>query len=78
MQAWAVYFMKHVAAIVSYAKDPNIPQAEALDGRFADAKNYLDLGYAIMREGMTPENASKLEEMARSAPDDDGSTTAAT
>jgi len=68
MQVWAVYFLKHVTAITSYAKDPSIPQAEALDGRFCDAKNYLDLGYGIMREGLTLENERRLSAMMASAP----------
>jgi len=50
MQAWGVYFYKHVAAILSYAKDPNIPQAEDLDGRFADAMNYLKLGFYLLKQ----------------------------
>jgi hypothetical protein len=50
MQAWGVYFYKHVAAIMSYAKDPEIPQAESIDGRFADAMNYLKLGFYILKE----------------------------
>tara|TARA_R100000781_G_scaffold33436_1_gene24274 strand:+ start:272 stop:646 length:375 start_codon:yes stop_codon:yes gene_type:complete len=50
MQAWSVYFYKHVAAIMSYAKDPKIPQAESIDGRFADAMNYLKLGFYIYKE----------------------------
>ena len=50
MQAWGVYFYKHVAAIMSYAKDPTIPQAESIDGRFADAMNYLKLGFYILKE----------------------------
>jgi|13_taG_2_1085334.scaffolds.fasta_scaffold26793_3 hypothetical protein len=50
MQAWGAYFYKHVAAILSYAKDPNIEQAEPLDGRFADAINYLKLGFHMLQE----------------------------
>ena len=50
MQAWSVYFYKHVAAIMSYAKDPTIPQAENIEGRFADALNYLKLGFYIIKE----------------------------
>ena len=49
-QVWLVYFLKHVDAITSAAKDPNIPQAEALLDRFADAINYLHLGWAIVSE----------------------------
>jgi len=50
MQAWSIYFYKHVAAIMTYAKNPNIQQGEALDGRFADAINYLKLGFHMLRE----------------------------
>ena len=49
-QAWGVYALKHFDAIMSYAKDPNIPQGEAMEGRFADAVNYLKLGYALYKE----------------------------
>ncbi len=49
-QCWATYFSKHVDALMAWAKDPNIPQAEKLDGRFMDALNYIGLGYAIYRE----------------------------
>ena len=38
------------AAIMSYAKDPSIPQAEDIEGRFADAMNYLKLGFYILKE----------------------------
>lgn len=51
MQVWGVYFLKHVDSLTAYAKDKDIPQAEAMIGRFADAMNYLDLGYALMKEG---------------------------
>lgn len=50
MQAWGVYFLKHIDAITSLAKDPAIPQAEAIEGRFADAINYLKLGFALVNE----------------------------
>jgi hypothetical protein len=50
MQAWSVYFLKHIDAICSVAKDPNIPQAEPIKGRFADAINYLLLGYSLLNE----------------------------
>lgn len=53
-QAWAVYFYKHIAAILSWAADSNIAQAESLDGRFADAINYLKLGYGLFKEQTNP------------------------
>ena len=60
MQAWGTYFYKHVAAILSYAKDPDIPQAEELSGRFADAINYLKLGYHMINEENENNNEKKL------------------
>lgn len=54
MQAWGAYFLKHVDAITSLAKDPSIPQAEAIEGRFADAVNYLKLGFALVAENEKP------------------------
>jgi len=60
MQAWGTYFYKHVAAILSYAKDPNIPQAEDLSGRFADAVNYLKLGYYMINKEQENINQTKL------------------
>jgi hypothetical protein len=49
-QAWAIYFLKHIDAICSVMTAPNLPVSEAPPGRFADAVNYLRLGYAIWRE----------------------------
>lgn len=50
MQAWAVYFLKHIDAIISGTCKPDLPVAEALEGRFADAINYLKLGWALRSE----------------------------
>lgn len=55
LEVWGVYFLKHVDAIISYAKDKDIPQAESIDSRFADAINYLKLGYAIMKDNAVPD-----------------------
>ena len=49
-QAWAVYFLKHVDAITSIMTQPDLPVSEAPPGRFADAVNYLKLGYALLQE----------------------------
>lgn len=49
-QAWAVHFLKHIDAIVSIMAKPNLPVSEAPAGRFADAINYLRLGYALLQE----------------------------
>ena len=49
-QAWGVYFLKHIDAVVSIMTRPDLPVSEAPPGRFADAVNYLKLGYAILEE----------------------------
>jgi hypothetical protein len=49
-QAWAVYFLKHIDAITSIMTRPDLPVSEEPPGRFADAVNYLRLGYAILKE----------------------------
>ena len=50
IEVWGVYFLKHIDAITSYVKDQEIPQAEPIETRFADALNYLKLGLAIIYE----------------------------
>lgn len=50
LQAWSILANKHFSAIKTFAKDPNIPQAEAIIGRFCDALNYLALGWGLVRE----------------------------
>jgi hypothetical protein len=50
LQAWSVYAWKHMAAILTYAKDPTIPQAEPILGRAADLRNYLDLFMGLVDE----------------------------
>ena len=39
---WAIYFMKHIAAIMTYVKDGKV-QSEKIEGRIDDAINYLYL-----------------------------------
>lgn len=48
--AWGVYFLKHVDAIMAILTQPNLPVSETPVGRFADAINYLQLGYALYVE----------------------------
>jgi len=45
-----VYMLKHIDAICSFLQDPNIPQAEDMKGRWADAVNYLKLSWALVQE----------------------------
>lgn len=50
MEVWAVFFNKHIQAILSHAGDPYMHQAEPIDSRYADAINYLFLGFAMLVE----------------------------
>ena len=49
-QTWSVYFLKHIDAIISIMCHPHLPAAEEAVGRFSDAHNYLDLGWALLAE----------------------------
>lgn len=53
-QAWLVYFLKHIDAIGSIMGRPDLPVSEEPIGRFADAMNYLKLGFALWRERDEP------------------------
>lgn len=57
-QAWAVYFLKHVDAVVSIMTRPDLPVSEEPPGRFADAVNYLKLGYALLAERVEKQAAA--------------------
>ena len=50
MEVWAVFFNKHIQAILSHAGDPHMHQAEPIDSRYSDALNYLFLGFALLVE----------------------------
>lgn len=63
MQAWGAYFYKHVAAILSYAKDEHIEQAEPLSSRFADAINYLKLGYHMVKESKIEQEINNQQKL---------------
>ena len=60
-QAWVVYFMKHIDAIVTHMADPALPVSESMDGRFADAVNYLKLGWALLQEAAPLPATSAIE-----------------
>jgi hypothetical protein len=49
-QAWGVFFQKHLDAIKSIMTKPDLPVSEAPLGRFADAINYLQLGWGLLQE----------------------------
>lgn len=49
LQVWAVYFRKHIIAIQKFVRSGELAD-EILQSRFADARNYLDLGWALVSE----------------------------
>lgn len=58
-KVWAVYFLKHVDAIVEYVKTGK-QGTEGIAGRIDDAQNYLDL-----LRGLTEENECLTRDLAR-------------
>lgn len=53
LQAWMVHFQKQFSAIARYIKNPSCNPSESIESRFADMRNYLHLGYALVREPVT-------------------------
>lgn len=49
-QVLCVYLLKHIDAITAALCQPALPQAEEMEGRFADAINYLKMGFALIKE----------------------------
>jgi hypothetical protein len=50
MEVWAVFFNKHIQAILTHAGDPYMHQAEPIESRYADAINYLLLGFSLLQD----------------------------
>jgi hypothetical protein len=67
-QAWVVLFQKHIDAIISIMAKPDLPRAEAAPGRFADAINYLRLGFALLRERESAASTSPVVDAVSPAP----------
>jgi|SRR3989304_7818920 len=49
LQVWSVYFHKHLDAIHYFLSSGN-EGPEGIEGNFKDARNYLDLGLALIKE----------------------------
>ena len=47
--AWWIFFKKHLDAIATYVREGKV-QSEPIQERFKDARNYLDLGAALVRD----------------------------
>lgn len=50
IKVWAIYFMKHIDAILNFVNTGEIISEESIKGRVADARNYLALGFALLYE----------------------------
>lgn len=59
LTAWAIYFQKHVDAIMFYVKTGK-EGPEGVEENLKDARNYVDLGLALVKEASW-EYASKPE-----------------
>ena len=51
-----VYLSKHLSSIASYVKNGEEYSSETIEGRIADARNYLALLYMLIRERKTAES----------------------
>tara|TARA_R100001460_G_scaffold40519_4_gene75768 strand:+ start:1394 stop:1744 length:351 start_codon:yes stop_codon:yes gene_type:complete len=51
-EVWGVFLDKHIQAILSHAGNPDMHQAEPIASRYADAINYLLLGFALHIDNM--------------------------
>ena len=50
LKVWYVYFKKHADAITSFVKFGKVKSNESIQSRFADARNYLLLGLALLED----------------------------
>lgn len=50
-QVWAVYFMKHIDAILTHVRDGEV-KSEPIEGRVSDAINYLILFAAMLEDDL--------------------------
>ncbi len=50
VQAWSVYFLKHVSSIMTHIADPSREMSEGISGRIEDARTYLGLLQCILDE----------------------------
>ena len=61
LQAWLVHFQKQYSAVARYVKNPQGSPSETILSRFADLRNYLELGYALYAESLWDEARAKHE-----------------
>lgn len=61
MQVWLVYFVKHLTAVMSYAKNGKV-HSEPISSRFHDMAAYCVLGDALIREEQEARELSRPKE----------------
>lgn len=59
-QVWAIYFMKHIDAILNFVRDGKTHSSESIDSRVFDARNYLALGLALFRDMCGPKIPQRI------------------
>lgn len=62
IKVWAVYFMKHIDAILNFVNTGRTASDETIKGRFADARNYLALGFGLVWETIQGNGLSSIHE----------------
>ena len=50
LQVWAILFTKHVDSIKNFIKTGSVSSSEPIESRFFDARNYLLLGLALLKD----------------------------
>lgn len=68
MQNWLSHFLKQVAAIVSFVRNPDVTPSETLLSRMADLQTYATLGLAIAKEEGRDGTGLDIGAMAAEAP----------
>ena len=61
MQVWSVYFLKHVFAVMAFAKTGKV-ESEGIDGRLYDIINYAILGKQIVDKEAEIAEAKRKED----------------
>lgn len=62
LKVWAIYFMKHIDAILNFVNTGQTVSNESIKGRFADARNYLALGFGLVWEATLGKSLSSIHE----------------
>lgn len=56
LKVWSIYFSKHIDSIESFIREGKTFSDETIEGRINDARNYLMLLLALLKENKDKEN----------------------